>query len=272
MGSLDGKVVFITGASRGIGREIALKLASEGAQIALAAKSSEPHPTLPGTIHTVAEEVRKLGTVALPLRVDVRHADALANAIERTVQEFGGLDILVNNASAISPTGLLDTPARKFDLLSAVNGRATYICAYHAVPHLKRSSNPHVLTLSPPLPKSAIWLGKYPAYATSKYSMTMYTLALAEEFRSFGIAANALWPKTMIATDAVRVHYQSDYRRSRSPSIMADAAHFIVTQDSREFSGRTLIDEEVLRSQGVDDLSVYAIDPASQLAPDILIE
>ena len=207
----------------------------------------------------MAEDIRKLGTAALPLRVDVRDAGALANAIERTVQEFGGLDILVNNASAISPTGLLDTPA-------------THICAYHAVPHLTRSSNPHVLTLSPPLPPSAIWLGKYPAYATSKYSMTMYTLALAEEFRSFGIAANALWPKTMIATDAVRVHYQSDYRRSRSPSIMADAAHFIVTQGSREFSGRTLIDEEVLRLQGVDDLSVYAIDPASQLAPDILIE
>ncbi|QQO20571.1 SDR family oxidoreductase [Bradyrhizobium diazoefficiens] len=272
MGSLNGKVVFITGASRGIGREIAVKLAAEGARIALAAKSSEPHPSLPGTIHTVAGEIRRLGAEALPLQVDVRDADALANAIESTVREFGGLDILVNNASAISPTGLLDTPAKRFDLLSAVNGRATYLCAYHAVPHLKRSSNPHVLTLSPPLPKSAVWLGKYPAYATSKYNMTMYTLALAEEFRSFGIAANALWPKTMIATDAVRVHYESEYRRCRAASIMADAAKLIVSQDSRTLTGMTLIDEEFLRSQGINDFSVYAIDPAAQLAPDILVE
>lgn len=272
MGSLDGKAVFITGASRGIGREIALRFASEGARIALAAKSSEPHPSLPGTIHTVADEIRKLGADALPLQVDVRDADALANAIESTVQKFGGLDILVNNASAISPTGFLETPAKKFDLLNGVNGRATYLCAYHAVPHLKRSPNPHVLTLSPPLPKSAFWLGKYPAYATSKYSMTMYTLALAEEFRSVGLAANALWPRTMIATDAVRVHYESEYRRCRAPSIMADAAERIVTRDSRSLTGMTLIDEEFLRSQGTNDFSAYAIDPAAQLAPDILIE
>jgi citronellol/citronellal dehydrogenase len=272
MGSLDGKVVFITGASRGIGREIALKFASQGARIALVAKSSDPHPSLPGTIHSVADQIRELGAEALPLRLDVRDKDAVAKAIERTVHEFGGLDILVNNASAISPTGLLDTPVKKFDLLNAVNGRATYLCVYHAVPHLKRSQNPHVLTLSPPLSKSATWLGRYPAYATSKYNMTMYTLAVAEEFRSFGIAANALWPKTMIATDAVRVHYPSEYRRSRLPSIMADAAHLVVSQDSRSFSGMTLIDEDVLRAHGVDDLSTYAVDPTQQLAPDILID
>lgn len=269
---LQGKVVFITGGSRGIGREIALKFAADGAKIVIAAKTSDPHSSLPGTIHTVADEIRRAGGEALPLQVDVRNTDAIKNAIETAVKTFGGLDILVNNASAISPTGLLDTSPQRYDLLQSINTRGTYLCSLYAIPHLRASRNPHVLTLSPPISTGAKWYGTYAAYAISKYGMTMCTLGIAEEFRPDGIAANSLWPRTMIATDAVRVHYEDEYRRSRHPAIMADAAYLIVTKDSRTFSGHSLIDEDFLRDEGFSDFSRYAVDPGVELAADILID
>lgn len=272
MNSLRSKVVFITGGSRGIGREIALRFAADGAKIVIAAKTSDPHSSLPGTIHTVADEIRRAGGEALPLQVDVRNTDAVRGAIETAVKTFGGLDILVNNASAISPTGLLDTSPQRYDLLQSINTRGTYLCSHYAIPYLRMSKNPHLLTLSPPISTSAKWYGTYAAYAISKYGMTMCTLGVAEEFRQDGIAANSLWPRTMIATDAVRVHYGDEYRRSRHPTIMADAAYLIVTKDSRAFSGHSLIDEDFLRDEGVSDFSHYAIDPGSKLAADILID
>lgn len=272
MSKLKDKVVFMTGGSRGIGRAIALRFARDGARIALAAKTADPHPTLPGTIHTVAREIEEAGGQALPLQVDVREEEAIRDAVERTAATFGGIDILVNNASAISPTGLLDTPARRYDLLQTINTRGTYLCGQHAMPHLLKASNPHILTLSPPIATSPYWYGRYLAYAISKYGMTMCALGFAEEFRADGVGSNTLWPRTMIATDAVRVHYHEDYLRGRRPEIMADAAYAIVTKDSRSFTARTLIDDEVLHAEGIDDLSGYAVDPAAELSPDILID
>ncbi len=272
MSGLKDKVVFITGGSRGIGRAIARRFARDGASITLAAKTGDPHPRLPGTIHSVAREIEEAGGRALPLQVDVRDDKALCEAIESTVSAFGGLDVLVNNASAISPTGLRDTPPKRYDLLQAVNMRATYMSAFHAVPHLRKAANPHILTLSPPISTQGKWYGRYLAYAISKYGMTMCTLGFAEELRDYGIAANSLWPRTMIATDAVRVHYKNEYSRSRSPEIMADAAYAIVTKDSRTFTGRCLIDEDVLAGEGICDLTHYAIDPRQKLAEDILID
>lgn len=272
MAPLRDKIVFVTGGSRGIGRAIALKFAADGAKIVIAAKTSDPHASLPGTIHTVAEEIREAGGEALAVQLDIRDDSAIQHAIEKTVQTFGGLDILVNNASAISPTGILDTSAKRYDLLLSVNTRGTYLCAHHALPHLRASKNPHILTLSPPVSTDPKWYGRYLAYAISKYGMSMCTLGLAEEFRKDGIAANSLWPRTMIATDAVRVHYQDDYRRSRSPAIMADAAYLIVTKDSRSFSGHCLIDDEFMIAEGFPDLCGYAVDPTAELAPDILID
>ena len=272
MSKLKDKIVFMTGGSRGIGRSIALRFARDGARIALAAKTSDPHPTMPGTIHTVAREIEEAGGQALPLQVDVRDEDAIRDAVERTVAAFGGIDILVNNASAISPTGLLETPARRYDLLQAINTRGTFLCGQYAIPHLLKAENPHILTLSPPIATSPYWYGRYLAYAISKHGMTMCALGFAEEFRAKGIASNTLWPRTMIATDAVRVHYHDSYLRSRKPEIMADAAYAIVTKDSRSFSARTLIDDEVLRAEGIEDLAAYAVDPTAELSPDILID
>lgn len=272
MGQLQDKVVFITGGSRGIGRAIALRFAHDGAKIVLASKTSDPHPVLPGTIHTVAAEIEAAGGQAMPLQVDVRDEAAISDAIERTVKTFGRIDILVNNASAISPTGLLETPPKRYDLVQNINLRGTYLCGYYAMPHLLRAENPHILTLSPPISTIGKWYGQYLAYAISKYGMTMCTLGFAEEFKSQGVAANSLWPRTMIATDAVRVHYQDDYARARKPEIMADAAYAIVTKDSRTFTGHALIDDEVLRAEGIEDFSRYAIDPEADLAMDILID
>lgn len=272
MAPLKDKTIFVTGGSRGIGRAIALKFAADGARIVIAAKTSDPHASLPGTIHTVADEIRQAGGEALALQLDTRDDAAIQRAIEKTVETFGGLDILVNNASAISPTGILDTPIKRYDLLQSVNTRGTYLCAYHALPHLRASTNPHILSLSPPISTDPKWYGRFLAYAISKYGMSMCTLGLAEEFRKDGIAANSLWPRTMIATDAVRVHYPEDYRRSRSPAIMADAAYLIVTKDSRSFTGHCLIDDEFMKAEGFSDLSDYAVDPTVELAPDILID
>jgi citronellol/citronellal dehydrogenase len=272
MATLKDKTIFVTGGSRGIGRAIALKFATDGANIVIASKTSDSHPSLPGTIHTVADEIRQLGSQALAVQLDTRDDSAIQRAIEKTVQTFGGLDILINNASAISPTGVLDTPAKRYDLLQSVNTRGTYLCAHHALPHLRVSKNPHILSLSPPISTDPKWYGRYLAYAISKYGMSMCTLGLAEEFREAGVAANSLWPRTMIATDAVRVHYREEYRRSRSPAIMADAAYLIVTKSSRSFSGHCLIDDDFMKAEGISDLSGYAIDPTVELAPDILID
>lgn len=272
MSQLKNKVVFMTGGSRGIGRAIALRFARDGAKIALAAKTSDPHPTLEGTIHSVAKEIEEAGGTALPMQVDVRNEQSLHEAIEQTVQTFGGLDILVNNASAISTTGLLETPAKRFDLLQTINLRGTYLCGQFAMPHLMQAENPHILTLSPPISTKGDWYGRFLAYSISKYGMTMCTLGFAEEFKEQGIAANSLWPRTMISTDAVRVHYPDDYAAGRKPEIMADAAYAIVTKNSRSFTGQAVIDEELLIEEGVTDLSSYAMDPSFELAMDILID
>lgn len=270
--SARARTAFITGGSRGIGREMALALARTGANVVIAAKTAEAGDRLPGTIYSVAEEIRAAGGSALPLQLDIRDDQAIGAAIARTVESFGGLDILINNASAISPTGLLDTPLRRYDLLLDVNTRGTYAAMYHALPHLMRAPNPHVLTLSPPLPRQGVWFGKYLAYAISKYGMTHCAIGVAEEFRSHGVASNALWPRTMISTDAVRVHYAEDYVKGRYPSIMSDAAMRIFAKRARDFTGHCLVDEEFLRAEGVTDLDAYAVTPGAELAEDILLE
>lgn len=271
--SLKNKVVFITGASRGIGREIALRCAREGAKIVIAAKSAEPHPTLEGTIYTVAEEVEKAGGKALPLVVDVRDEAMVANAIEQAASTFGGIDILVNNASAIALASTQDLPMKRFDLIFSVNVRATFMCSKLCVPHLKKSSNPHILNLSPPLNMKSKWFKDHVAYTMSKYGMSMCTLGMSEEFKSLGIAVNSLWPKTLIATAAISVNFPKElYNASRKPAIMADAAHIILTSNSRELTGRFLIDEEVLRESGVSSFEQYALHPGTRLYPDLYLE
>ncbi len=266
------QTLLITGASRGIGREIALKFAAQGANIAIAAKSDKPHPTLAGTIFTVAKEIEDAGGKALPITCDVRFEDQVKNAIEQTVSHFGGLDCLVNNASAISLTNTLDTDMKRYDLMHAVNVRATYMCSKHAIPHLKKSNNPHILTLSPPLTMHAKWFGPHLAYTMSKYGMSMCTLGLSEELSAFGIAVNSLWPRTTIATDAVRVHFPKEiYESSRKPTIVADAVHWILTQPSKLITGHFFIDEEVLRNAGVVDFKPYSINPNIEPFDDIFL-
>lgn len=266
------QVAFITGASRGIGRAIALRLASAGAAIAIAAKTSEPHPALPGTIYTVAEEIEALGGKALPLQVDVRDEQAVQAAVAKTVEHFGGIDILINNASAISLTSTLNTPMKRFDLMFDVNARAAFVCAQACIPHLTKAVNPHILTLSPPLNMDAKWFKDHLAYTLSKYGMSMCTLGLAEEFKSVGIAANSLWPKTTIATSAIAVNFPPEIlNASRKPEIMADAAFCILSSDSRSTTGHFFIDEEVLRANGVSDFSNYAVHPDMPLYPDLFL-
>jgi len=266
------KVLFITGASRGIGRAIALKFAHEKACITIAAKTDMPHPSLEGTIHTVAREIEELGGQALPLVVDVRDEGQIHHAVEKTIERFGQLDILVNNASAISLTDTLSTPMKRYDLMQAVNVRATFACSQAAIPHLKNSKNPHILTLSPPLSIDPTWFAPHLAYTISKYGMSMCTLGLAAELKQYGIAANSLWPRTTIATDAIRVHFpDAIYKASRKPEIVADAAHWILSQPSKMTSGNFFIDEEVLRKAGVTDFSVYAIDPTIKPYDDLFL-
>lgn len=271
--SLKDKVIFITGASRGIGREIALRCAQEGAAIAIAAKTGTPHPTLEGTIYTVAEEIEKAGGKALPMVVDVREEAIVAEAIEKTVATFGGIDILVNNASAINLGSTVDIPMKRYDLISSVNARATFMCSKLCIPHLKKSTNPHILNLSPPLSMKAKWFKNHLAYTMSKYGMSMCTLGMAEEFKSVGIAVNSLWPKTIIATAAVSVNFPKQlYDASRKPSIMADAAYEILTSNSREVSGNFFIDEVLLKERGISDFSHYSLLPGASLYPDLYVE
>jgi len=257
---LGGKTLFITGASRGIGKAIAMRAARDGANVAVAAKTTEPHPKLPGTIYSAADEIERAGGQALPIAVDIRDEAQVDAAIAATAARFGGIDILVNNASAISLTGTLETPMKRFDLMHQVNVRGTYLCSQKAIPHLKRAANPHILNLAPPLDStlSARWFAPHVAYTMAKYGMTLCVLGMAEEFRADGIAVNALWPRTAIDTEAIRLIAGEQARlRTRSPEILADAAHYILTRPARELTGRFLVDDEVLREAGVTDLSRY---------------
>ena len=271
--TLAGKTLFITGASRGIGREIALRAARDGANVAIAAKTAEPHPKLAGTIHTVAAEVEAAGGRGLAIQLDVRDEVAIAAAIDQAARHFGALDILVNNASAISLTPTTGTPAKRFDLMFAVNVRATFLCSQAAIAHLRRAANPHILTLSPPISLRPDWFSGHVAYTMSKYGMSMCTLGMAEELRPHGIAVNSLWPRTTIATAAVEVHFPEEIlKASRKPEIMADAAHAILTRDARAHTGRFYIDEDVLREGGVTDFDRYAVAPGVPLYTDLFVE
>lgn len=267
------QVIFITGASRGIGRAIAHKFAMDNACIVIAAKTEKPHPTLDGTIYSVAEEIRELGGQALPLMLDVRDEEQISRAFEKTISEFGKLDVLINNASAISLSDTVSTPMKRYDLMQSVNARATFACSQAAIPYLKKSENPHILTLSPPIVTDPKWYAMHLAYTMSKMGMSLCTLGLAEELKPWGIAANSLWPKTTIGTDAIRVHFPEQiYKASRKPEIVADAAYWIINQSSKNTTGQFFIDEEVLRNTGIQDFSRYAIDPAIKPYLDLFLD
>jgi citronellol/citronellal dehydrogenase len=275
--SLNGKTLFITGASRGIGREIALRCARDGANVVVTAKTIEPHASLPGTIHSVAAEVEAGGGRALALQLDVRDENAIAAAVGEAARVFGGIDILVNNASAISLTPTAGTPMRRYDLLQGVNARGTFACSQACLPWLAKSAqagrNPHILTLSPPLSMQARWFKDHVAYTMSKYGMSLCTLGMAEEFRGVGIAVNSLWPRTTIATAAIAVNFpDAILKASRKPQIMADAAHVIFNRDSRGASGNFYVDETVLREAGVTDFELYAVTPGATLYTDLFLE
>jgi citronellol/citronellal dehydrogenase len=269
---LKGKTIFITGASRGIGLAIALRAARDGANVAIAAKTTEAHPKLPGTIFSAAKEVEAAGGHALALATDIRFEEQVQAAVKATVERFGGIDILVNNASAISLTGTLETPIKRFDLMMGVNTRGTFLCSQACLPHLKRTANPHILTLSPPLDLSPRWFAPHVAYTIAKYGMSLCVLGMAEEFRPAGVAVNALWPRTIIATAALQMIPGVDPGWGRKPEILADAAHWILTQPSRSLTGNFLIDEDVLARAGVTDLGAYAVDPKKPLAPDLFLD
>ncbi|GIX38508.1 MAG: short chain dehydrogenase [Silanimonas sp.] len=271
MNTLAGKTLFITGASRGIGLAIALRAARDGANIAIAAKSAVPNPKLPGTIHSAAAAVEAAGGQALALKCDIREEAEVGAAVAATVERFGGLDILVNNASAIWLKGTLDTPMKRFDLMQQVNSRGSFLCAQKALPHLLKAPNPHILTLAPPPTLAPKWWGPHTGYTLAKMGMSFVTLGLAAEFGPHGVAVNALWPKTVIATDALNMIPGVDVARCRRPEVVADAAHAVLCREARGFSGRFLIDEDVLREAGVTDFTLYAVDPAQPLLPDLFL-
>jgi citronellol/citronellal dehydrogenase len=271
--SLANKTLFITGASRGIGLAIALAAARDGANIAIAAKTETPHPKLPGTIHTAAAEIAAAGGRALPLVVDVRDEAQVKAAIDRTAAHFGGLDIVVNNASAISPTPVAATDMRRFDLMHQVNTRGTFMVSKYAIPYLERAANPHILMLSPPLDMREKWFAGRTAYAIAKFGMSLVVLGLAGELRDQGIAVNALWPRTTIATAAVKKLLGGDavMRRSRTPDIIADAARAIFAKPAKTFTGHFLIDDTFLAAEGVTDFARYRVDPSEPLQPDFFV-
>ncbi len=270
--SLSGKTLFISGASRGIGLAIALRAAHDGANVVIAAKTETAHPTLPGTIHTAAAEIEAAGGKALPLVVDIRFEDQVYGAVELAVRQFGGIDILVNNASAISLTGTLQTPMKRYDLMMGVNVRGTFLCSQACLPHLKKAANPHILTLSPPLDMRAKWFAPHLAYTMAKYGMSMCVLGMAEEFREAGVAVNALWPRTIIATAALQVIPGAEAERGRTPEIVADAAWHILTRDSRSTTGNFFIDDEVLASAGIMNLSRYSVAADRPLKLDLFVD
>jgi len=271
--SLKGKTLFITGASRGIGLAIALRAARDGAQIAIAAKTETPHPKLPGTIHTAAKEIEQAGGRALAIACDVRDEATVKAAIDKTVAAFGGLDIVVNNASAISPTPVAATDMRRFDLMHQVNARGTFLVCKYAIPHLARAANPHILMISPPLDMRERWFAPHTAYSLAKFGMSLVALGLAGELRAQGIAVNALWPRTTIATSAIRNLLGGDevMRRSRTPDILADAAHAIFEKPAKSFTGHFLIDDTFLAGEGVTDFDRYRVDRNEPLQADFFV-
>lgn len=267
-GDLSGKKIFITGGSRGIGLAIALRAARDGASIAIAAKTSDPNPKLPGTIHTAAEEIRAAGGTALAIQCDLRDENQITAAIAQAAEEFGGIDILINNASAINLTPTEATPAKRFDLMFDVNVRGTFLTSQAAVPHLRASAeagrNPHILTLSPPLSMKAKWFQHHVAYTMAKYGMSMCVLGMSEEFRKTGIAVNALWPRTAIDTAALQMIPGIDTAACRTPEILADAAYVILNRISKEATGNFFVDDEVLASVGITDLEKYSVVPGTK--------
>jgi citronellol/citronellal dehydrogenase len=273
MESLKGKTIFITGASRGIGLAIALRAARDGANIVIAAKTAEPNPKLPGTIYSAAKEIEAAGGKALPCVVDIRDEKQIADAVEKAVATFGGIDILVNNASAISLTGTLETPMKRYDLMHSINTRGTFATSQAVLPHLKKAKNPHILNMSPPLNMEPRWFGPHVAYTMAKFGMSMCVLGMAEEFKDEGIAVNALWPRTVIATAAVQnlLGGEDTMAGSRRPEIMADAAHAILIRPSKTTTGNFFVDDEVLKSEGITDLSKYAYKPGAELFPDFFV-
>ena len=270
--SLKGQTLFITGGSRGIGLAIALRAAADGANVAIAAKTVEPNPRLPGTIHSAARDIEAAGGKCLPVQCDIRDEAQLARAVAATAERFGGIDVLVNNACAISLTGTMETPLKRFDLMFGVNVRGTFAASQACAPHLRKAANPHILTLSPPLNMKPRWFKHHVAYTMAKYGMSMCVLGMAEEFRDAGIAVNALWPRTIVATAALQMIPGVDPSRGRKPEVMADAAHWVLTQPSRACSGNFFIDDDVLRKAGVSDLGKYAVDPSKGLLPDLFLD
>jgi len=277
MNSLHGKVIFITGSSRGIGREIALRCAKDGARLVITGKTVEPHSKLPGTIHTVVEEVNQAGGEALAIQLDVRDDQAIADAVSQVIEKFGGIDVLVNNASAISLSNTLTTTSNKLDLMWDVNMRATFLLSRACIPYLEQADNPHILTMSPPLNMDAKWFSPHLAYSMSKYGMSLCTLGLAREFSARdtdkkGIGVNSLWPCTTIATAAIEFNFPEPvFRASRKPAIVADAAYTILTRDSQTCSGNFFTDEDVLREAGVSDFDQYAVSPGTPLFKDLFL-
>ncbi|MGV8941830.1 MAG: SDR family oxidoreductase [Lysobacter sp.] len=271
MPTLSGKTLFITGASRGIGRAIALRAARDGANIAIASKSSTPNPKLPGTIHTVAAEVEAAGGQALALKCDIREEDQVRAAVAATVDAFGGIDILINNASAIWLRGTLDTPMKRFDLMQQVNARGSFLCAQACLPYLLKAPNPHILSLAPPPSLDPKWWAPHTGYTLAKMGMSFVTIGLAAEFGPQGVAVNALWPRTIIATDALNMIPGIDTAGCRKPEIVADAAHAVLVREAGGFHGQFLIDEDVLVEAGGADFSGYAVDPTQPLLPDLFL-
>ena len=271
---MNKKTAFISGASRGIGKAIALRLAQEGYNITVAAKTAEPHPKLEGTIYTAAEEIEKAGGKALPIVVDIRDDENVQEAVDKTVAAFGGIDILVNNASAISLTSIEKTEIKRYDLMNDINVRGTYMVSKACIPHLKNGTNPHILTLSPPLNLHPKWFGSHLAYTMSKYGMSMTVIGQAEELKKYGIASNALWPQTAIATAAVRniLGGEQLVQMSRTTKIVSDAAFLILNMDSTKVTGNFFIDEEVLKESGITDFKQYAVNPENKLMKDIFLD
>jgi len=267
------KTVFITGASRGIGKAIALRLAKEGANIVIASKSTEENPKLGGTIYTAAAEVEAAGGKALAVQVDIRFEEQIQSAVQQAIEKFGGIDILINNASAIQLTGTEQTESKRFDLINSINVRGTFLVTKHCIPYLKKGNNSHILTLSPPINLDPKWLGPHVAYTMSKYNMSMMAIGWAKEFKKDGVASNALWPRTTIDTAAVRnlLGGEALAKMSRTPDILADAAYYILSKPSAECTGNTFIDEEVFAKEGITDLSRYSVVPGGQLYQDLFL-